>query len=195
MKHTKKRNRLAGKSRRKLVVLIVTFSVLLLATVGGVLAYLAVSTEPIPNTFVPSNVSCEVIVTPSEKNYSYSDITVRNNSSDNGIDGFVRVRLVPTWVDENGRTQGLPAWEPNVELNKTDWFEHTDGFYYYRRALAPGDTTNNMLTAVLQTGGDYRDSNFADNDFRKKLDIYAEIIQSSPTTAVLEAWKVNPTTL
>lgn len=191
MKHGKKYKRLTKKS--KLILLIVAFSVLLLATAGGVLAYLAVSTEPIPNTFVSSDVSCEVIVTDSVAGYSYSAVQVKNTGS---IDGFIRVRLVPTWVDENGETQGLPAWEPNVKLNETDWVKHTDGFYYYRGALAPGGTTNNMLDAVLETGGDYRvDQGFADNDFRTKLDIYAEIIQSSPTSAVQEAWEVIPTEL
>ena len=68
MKHGKKYKRLTKKS--KLILLIVAFSVLLLATAGGVLAYLAVSTEPIPNTFVSSDVSCEVIVTDNVAGYS-----------------------------------------------------------------------------------------------------------------------------
>ena len=190
MKHGKKYKRLTKKS--KLILLIVAFSVLLLATAGGVLAYLAVSTEPIPNTFVSSDVSCEVIVTDNVAGYSYSAVQIKNTGS---IDGFIRVRLVPTWVDKNGETQGLPAWTPEVALNETDW-KYQDGFYYYKHAVSPDTLTNNMLTAALVTSGDYRvDQNFADNDFRGKLEIYAEIIQSSPTTAVYEAWGVIPTEL
>ncbi len=190
MKHAKHQKRLTSKSKSKLVIMIVAFSVLLLVTAGGVLAYLAVSTDPIPNTFVSTEVSCELTAEGTEGK-TYSNIQVTNTGS---IDGFVRVRLVATWVDEDGAIQGIPAWTPNVTINTTDWVKHTDGFYYYRRALAPDVTTPNMLTADIQLNGTLYDD-YADNGFVQKLDIYTEIIQSNPTTAVQEAWKVIPTEL
>ena len=195
MKHAKKCNRLTSKSRVKLIALVISLSVLLLVTAGGVLAYLAVSTDPIPNTFISTEVSCSLITTKTnESSLSYDALTNVQVENTGTIDGYVRVRLIPTWVDASGKVQGVKGWTPVVTLNSTDWIEHSDGFYYYKKPLAPAAITSNMLSANIIMNGDDRQEDFADNDFRQKLDVYVDIIQSTPTSAVQEAWGVNPTT-
>ena len=94
----------------------------------------------------------------------------------------------------------LPAGDVEVDpdmvqlsLNTTDWTLGTDGYYYYNKALAPGETTAPILTAVTfepTMGNEYQNATAT-------VDVSAQAVQTANngTTAQTAAgWpSVSPT--
>ncbi len=59
---------------------------------------------------------------------------------------WVRVRLDKRVTGADGAALGAEA--VGLTLGQTGWVDGQDGYYYYGRALAPGETTEPVLTAV-----------------------------------------------
>lgn len=82
-------------------------------------------------------------------------VTVEN---DGGIDAHVRIALTGTVTGKDG--EPLPYEHITLNINTEYWTEQ-DGFYYYNRALLPGETTEPLFTKVLfepKMGNDYMDA-------------------------------------
>ena len=54
---------------------------------------------------------------------------------------FVRVRVVFSNV------AALDILEP-LDFDRENWYEHEDGFFYFRRVLQPGESTTDLFTQV-----------------------------------------------
>lgn len=162
------------------------FSLVLLLTmmVGGTLAYLTIQTKPVVNQFTPSHVSCTV-------KEDFDGTTKRNvnvtNTSD--IPAYIRVKLVSYRVNDQGQHIGGTADLPAFTLG-TGWVKNGE-YYYYTQPVAAGASPTANLTDSMTLTGPYTDADGG----KQVIEVMAEAIQSVPTSAVVSAWGVNPSTL
>jgi len=133
---------------RKKPLLFLVSMMLLILTIGGTLAYLLDTTEPIVNTFTPTGVPNHVVET--------LDGSVKRNvqiQNDGVIDAYVRVAVVVNWADANGNVYGaerpkLDEYEQHYSLSQpspTDWVKKGD-YYYFPRRVASGGTTEILFS-------------------------------------------------
>lgn len=87
-----------------------------------------------------------------EVSESFDGETKRNVSVLNtGTDvSYVRVAVVAGWTDADGNI--IKGCDFTTEgsltgLNTTDWAKGTDGFYYYKKAIVPGNSTKALFTS------------------------------------------------
>lgn len=171
----------SSKRLSKSAIIGIVLTAVAVALVGGTLAYLITGTDSITNTFAPSKVQCEV--TESWSNNVKSDIKVSNIGE---VDAFFRVKLVHYWVDAEGKQIGIDSWDiPNLPLGN-DWELGNDGFYYYKKSVAPnGSTATALFTGSITLSSQTDEKG---DVIRQSLDVFAEAIQSSPNEAVADSW-------
>lgn len=162
------------------------FSLVLLLTmmVGGTLAYLTIQTNPVVNQFTPSHVSCTV--TESFDGTIKRNVNVTNTSD---IPAYIRVKLVSYRVNDAGKHIGGTADLPAFTLG-TGWVKNGE-YYYYTQPVAAGASPAANLTDSMTLTGSYTDADGG----KQVIEVMAEAIQSVPTSAVVSAWGVNPSTL
>lgn len=64
---------------------------------------------------------------------------------------FVRVAIVPRWVDENGNPWpgDVSRDVVNIEyVNSSSWLKDNDGYYYYKSIVGAGESTNEIIKSV-----------------------------------------------
>lgn len=135
----------SGGPRRPLLLL-VSLVLLLALAVGGTVAWLNSSSGPVTNTMSPGQVPITINETINEtfNGITKSGVTVTNTGN---IDAYIRVAIVANAVDENGNI--IAGTAPSyVSLVNTDYWQllEDDGYYYYKGAVAPGDTTKPLFT-------------------------------------------------
>lgn len=127
---------------KKTAVLLIAVAVLLLATVGGTLAYLTDRTEEVTNTFTPTQVKTEI-----DEEFDgkiKSSIVIKNDA--NSIKVYIRVALVGNWVNENG--QITRPWDGTFTMGE-DW-EYVNGYYYYTKPVEAGGETTDLLESSIE---------------------------------------------
>ncbi len=167
----------AHSGAKRSLVLVVSVLVLLLAVAGGTLAWLTAQTDGVVNTFTPAQVSCEV--TENFDGTTKSNVNVENTSN---IPAYIRVKLVTYRVNEDGQHIGGTATIPDFTPG-TNWVEH-DGYYYYTRPVAPGQTPETNLIDTITLSSSYIDADGG----KQVIEVMAEAIQSVPKAAVQAAW-------
>ncbi len=198
-------------TKKRLTVLLVSLSLILVVGVGVTLAYVFASTGNVVNTFTPSKVTCAVV----EMNNNSQETTqvsagkVDDLTSKQAVHikntgnttAYIRAAIIVTWkkADETG-TGTVYAKSPVkdvdyiMQLNLSDdgWVLGADGYYYYTQPVAAGATTGMLISSATAktTTGEYSVS----------IEIVASAIQSTPTDVVTTQWKsgvsgVNGTTL
>ena len=181
------------KSKKKLILL-VSLVMLLTVAVGGTLAYLTASTDPLPNIFTTSGVPISVQEDP-------FDGTVKNNvkiQNDGNTDAYIRAAVVVTWKDSSGNVYAI---KPEVGVDyqvtfpgDTGWvYREADGFYYYTASIAPNNQTGVLLTNCKPLKSAPADG------YTLCVEIVAESVQAkgvdNGVKAVVKAWGVDPETL
>ena len=144
--HVKPRKKSGG---RRPLLLLVSLVLILALAVGGTVAWLNSSSGPVENTMIPG----QVPITINEKfeNGTKRDVSVTN---DGNIDAYIRVAIVANAVDENGNI--IAGTAPSYVVN-TDYWQllEDDGYYYYKGAVKPGGTTEQLFKGdVKVTGGE-----------------------------------------
>lgn len=162
------------------VLLLAALAVIVMGVVGGTVAYLVTKTTSVVNTFDPGRVSC-VIEEKFDKT-TKEDVTVKNTGN---TDAYIRAAIIVTWKDAAGNiaaTAPVEGTDYNLVLNETDWVKH-DGYYYYKDAVAPDRTTENLINSctALKSNGDYTLS----------VEILADAIQAEPISVVQDNWNVT----
>ena len=164
-----------------------------LLTVGGTLAYLFTSTDPVVNTFEP--VKQEITVTEEFDGQTKENVKIKNTGD---IDAYIRAEVVINWIDEDGNI--LPS-TPEKATYKVDWaFDDLDidgnaveetsnwveygGYYYYTVPVAPEAFTKNLINLITV-------SYPVGSEFRLDVAVAAQSVQATPEAAVNETWKVT----
>lgn len=173
------------KPKRSIKPFLIAFCVCILAcaAVSGSLAWLISTPEPVVNTFTPGVVTIQV----DEKfnGTTKSDVRIKNTGD---VPAYIRVALVPAWVDDEGNIAAKPAslkldcditWGDNFNQF---WFEGTDGFYYCKTVIEPDESTPILIKSCTVKDGEH------EYDF--ELQVIASAVQSLPTSTVGEVWPV-----
>lgn len=167
----------------------------LVAAVGGTLAWLSATTAPIENTFTFAEVDIEINEAFNAAKTLKSNVSVQNVDDEDNIPVYIRVALVPTWQDDSGNIVGVPAslidltisWDDNGAASSTlanDWIKIGD-YYYYTKPVDVGNST-----AVLIKSAEVADSANAEA-YHMDLQVVADAIQAEPDAAVESVWPVK----
>lgn len=158
---------------------------LLGSTVGGVSAYLSASSNELTNTFAMDE--------PPKITVNNSSITVE----DPGYAVYLRAAVVVNW--KNTSNGNLLAEVPtegtdyNLSLG-TNWFKHSDGFYYYKDKMFDGENDAKMPLPAFTLNPLTTKTGYA-----LTIQIAAQTVQAVGTTdgvdpvdAVVDAWGITP---
>ena len=152
-------------SGKKAVAFLVLTIALVTAVIGSTLAYVIAFTDVLTNVFTPPDI---------EVNFNGEGNKITN---DGDIDVYVRVAVVPTWMNQGG--QMLPH-TPEVKINPEDgWVKGNDGFYYRLAPLASGDTTIPLASVTTEE---------THGSATLYVTVLSEVIQSVPADAVISSW-------
>lgn len=191
----------AGKYCKKRRIPLASWVLILLAgmslMVGGVVAYLSASTGAVLNHFIPEVAEDPSIVETFEDN---EKTNVKVNVGEPGYAVYVRAAVVVTWKDKvNGDVLGVM---PQAGVDYTialgdNWFQGSDGFYYYRSPVAyDGEKDSSKLTENLINSCKPKDGK-TPAGYHLNVEIVAQTIQALGTTdddntpAVAKAWGVD----
>ena len=179
------------KPKRRIKPFLIAFCVCILAcaAVSGSLAWLIITPGPVVNEFTPGEVTIQVDET--FNGTTKSDVRIKNTGN---VPAYIRVALVPAWVDDEGNIAAKPAsleqldndcniaWGEDGNGYENDWFIGADGFYYCKTFINPGESTPILIKSCTVNGGGHK------YDF--ELQIIASAVQSLPTSTVGEVWPV-----
>lgn len=184
-------------NKKRLAVLLASV-LLLVVTVGGTIAFLVDSTDPLVNTFTPTSVN--VTVTDNVSGNVKDTVEIKNTGK---TSAYIRARIVGSWVSDKDNTTVVQAWDPalyntdNPEaggdgtftgLPGTGWVKReSDGYYYYTEPVAPNRPTGTPLFTSYEVKKTVGGAHLV-------LDILVQAIQSEGGAA-LNAWGVDPSTL
>ena len=173
------------KPKRSVKPFLIAFCVCILAcaAVSGSLAWLTSTPEHVVNSFIPGVVTIEV-----DETFDHStkyDVSINNTGN---VPAYIRVALIPAWVDDEGNIAAKPAslkldcditWGDNFNQF---WFEGTDGFYYCKTFIKPDEYTPILIKSCTVKDGEH------EYDF--ELQVIASAVQSLPTSTVETVWPV-----
>ena len=165
------------KRRRLTPLAAAALLMVLFMSVGGTLAWLTAHTSAITNTFTVATPGVEI--KEGFDKQTKSNVQVKNTGE---VEAYIRVALVPTWEDENGNAVAEPASLDDLSItwgNSGKWLKGTDGYWYYKEPVAPGDRTAVLLENATVT---------TENGYHMNLQVMAESIQADPTRAVTAMW-------
>ena len=169
-----------GIRMNRTAVLLIAIILLISTAVGSTVAFLATKTEPVENAFEYANVSCEVT---EACDTDSSIVQVRNTGN---ISAYIRAAVVANWIDVDGNiAASVPeGYSYDLTCSSGSWAQGKDGFFYYLLPVAPGASTEgNLLTCTVTCP--------ETPEYTLSVEVLAEAIQSTPASAVNEAWNVK----
>lgn len=179
-------------------IIIASVMLLLLVTVGTTLAYIFTETTPVENTFKPSKVSCAVVenggtpVTGSvtDTGNVKENVQIKNTGD---TDAYIRVAVVVNWASADGScvwAQKPADDDYTITYNLSNgWFNGGDGFYYYSKAVSPGESTSVLIDEAKQLLAAPKGTD--GTQYYLSIEIVASAIQSTPETVVENHWGVT----
>ena len=166
-----------GIRMNRTAVLLIAIILLISTAVGSTVAFLATKTEPVENSFEYANVSCEVT---QDRDTDGSIVQVKNTGT---ISAYIRAAVVANWIDKYGNIAASVPEGYSYELTCSpgNWVQGTDGFFYYLLPVAPGALTEGILLTCTVACP-------KDPEYTLSVEVLTEAIQSTPASAVKEAW-------
>lgn len=167
-----------GSGGRK-AALILSLCLIFALAVGTTVALLVAHTNAVTNTFTAAKSGTDIVE--ELKDNQKKSIKVENTGT---ATSYVRVKLVMNWVsDDDSKTISATPVNISVDYDKTNWFEQ-DGIYYYKKPVAPGKITDNLL----QKDKSITEPTDKPDGCHLEVTVLAESIQAAPSTAVEGAW-------
>lgn len=169
-------------SRKSLILLIVS-AMLLTATVAGTVAYMNADSGLHLNRIGVAALKTELV-----KDDAGRLIQVTNAAD--SIPAYVRVALVCSSV-RDGKI--ISSWQAEEkDINTDAWMPREDGFWYYRQALMPGQTTENLLASgtIVMAAQDGDGTQLTLTALHQA--IQAQGTDSTGKLAVTDAWGWTP---
>lgn len=168
--------------KKKICVAILSICLVGMITIGTTYAifFAKISTT---NVITIGNIDIELIdvytrpdsVAPGE---TVSKIVSAKNVGDN--DAYVRIKLKKTWTKDNKVLEDLSTDDIQINFpNPQDWIDGGDGYYYYQKPLAPGETAPDLLDS-FKLSLNYTDKGI--EDLEGNIIVSAEAIQSKNFT-------------
>jgi len=167
-------------SYKKLLLMLVSISALLVVMIGSTLAYVFTSSDTKSNVFTPGQMSC-VIEEDFTDGINKKSVRVHNTGD---APAYIRVKLLPYWYDKTENViVAKKAWIPEFTLG-TDWKLGADGYYYYLHAVEPEGYTASLIATGSAITLKQDDVSLA----RQVLEIIASCVQAQPETVVTSVW-------
>ena len=168
-----------GIRMNRTAVLLIAIILLISTAVGSTVAFLATKTEPVENSFEYANVSCKVT---QNCDTDGSIVQVKNTGT---ISAYIRAAVVANWIDVDGNiAASVPeGYSYDLTCSSGSWAQGKDGFFYYLLPVAPGALTEGSLLTCTVTCPE-------PPEYTLSVEVLAEAIQSTPASAVNEAWNV-----
>ena len=172
---------------KKLLLIVAAALFLLVASIGGTLAWLTHKTDAVTNTFKPGYSKVEVINGKDNEDTAKKVVQIRNIGN---IPAFVRVAIVPVWRDGD-KIVGLSPDQYTLTIGK-GWVEK-DGFYYHTASVPVDGATGDLIEAFSvqddKLGSEYE-------GLTLDLQVLAQSIQAEGVTeknipAVTDAWGIS----
>lgn len=167
-----------GIRMNRTAVLLIAIILLISTAVGSTVAFLATKTEPVENSFEYANVSCKM--TQNCDTDGSSIVKVKNTGT---VSAYIRAAVVVNWIDTDGNiAASVPeGYSYDLTYSSGSWAQGKDGFFYYLLPVAPdASTEGNLLTCTVTCPEDPK--------YTLSVEVLAEAIQSTPASAVKEAW-------
>lgn len=180
-----KRRRKSKVRMNRATVLLMAILMLVGVVAGSTVAYLITKTDDVANTFEYGKVSCDVGET--FNGTTKENVYITNTGN---INAYIRATYVVNWVDEKGNilASAPDGYSYSITENPGNkWVKSTtDGYFYYPVAVAPeGKTEGSLLTCTVTKRPD-------NPQYKLSVEILATAVQSTPLTAVTDAWGVTP---
>lgn len=165
---------------KKALPSIISLVVILAIAAEGTYAWLNAHTDPIINSFKTAEVNVEIHE--EFDTYVKKNVSVQNNGD---ADAYIRVALIPTWIDEAGNPVGVPASLDNLSIiwGSKGWVKGNDGYYYYTEPVATA-----CETSVLIESAEVKSTS---NGYNLNLQVVADAIQSEPKSVAQGTWNVT----
>ncbi len=161
---------------KKQIILLVSLLLAVLTATGLTLAWLTVKTGTLTNNFTPGVI--EITMAKSGSGNSYS-ATVTNDGTKSNVSAYVRMAAVPTFQADSNGTTLIHYTKPTVSVTYDGWTIAEDGFYYYNKALAVGDTTTPITVTTTSS---------APSGYAYTVEFASEAIQTDPASVQASAW-------
>lgn len=166
----------------------------IIITAVAVIAVLAVGAAALTSAYLFDRA---VIVNKTEKGVVTNEISEDFNGIEKtnvkvqntgDIPAYVRIAIVAIWRDEEGNPTTLTAKDTyTISFNEADWFIGNDGFYYYKKPIAPTEFTPVLIekcTVNENLSEEYNGKIF-------DLQVLAQSVQSVPKNTVTEIWNIS----
>lgn len=187
-------------TKKRLTILLVSLSLILVMGVGVTLAYVFASTGEVVNTFTPSKVACAVIENGLDTENTGNPVNVESKSNvmiknTGDTDAYIRVAVIVNWKNANGDVWAIAPkigeYEIIYNTSNSKWAKNdADGYWYYTAPVSPNEGYN--LTEVLITSAkQLRVPGPVGTDgsqYYLSIEIVASAIQSNLGTDAQSAW-------
>ena len=170
----------------KLAILFIAVVMLIGAVVGSTVAFLVTETKPVENKFTYASISTGIVET--FDGTTKSGVKVTNTGT---TDAYIRATYVVNWLNKEDGTIAASVPEGYsydlTENPDSKWtYNPNDGYFYYWTPVAPGGfTAGSLLTCIVTKQPD-------NPQYILSVEILATAVQSTPASAVQEAWGVMP---
>ena len=171
----------SGMKKRMLTAALALCCLAVLAT--GTLAYFTAE-ETAQNVITMGSLKMELVEL-DEKGEPWEDVEnivpgmevtkeafVKNTGT---VDFYTRVKITKTFVPAQGEEKPeLNTKLVRLDINEKYWEPGNDGFYYYKKPVAPGEETKPLFTTVTfstKMGNEYQ-------NVKVKIDLDAQAVQS-----------------
>ena len=174
-----------------MIPLIVSLLLVLLLGVGGTIAYLITHTDPVENTFTPSQIGLDIV-----EEFPDSEVKKAVQIKNTGdVDAYIRVAVNVTWVKvptETGASSNIvtaktPVAGEDYTISYANeaadaWIHGADGFWYYAKPVAANGLTPILISSCQPIQGR------APEGYTLSVEIIASAIQADPAQAVAGSW-------
>ena len=125
-------------------VVMASILTLLIGMVGGSLAYLITSTDPVKNVFTPGSVTPDI--TEEFEDNVKKDVAVKNTGN---VPVYIRAKVIVTWENPDGTVLGeqpMAGVDYDITYPPDGWIQGSDGFYYYTTPVGANASTGVLFT-------------------------------------------------
>lgn len=174
--------------KHKILSFFLLLTLLFAVSFPTVWAYMVKQTVKIENVIEPAKVSCEV--DEAFNGTSKTSVKVKNTSN---IEVYIRVRVVSYWQDSKGNTVAKSSVMPEFTVSDGWIKDSANDTYYCKKPVTAGAQTPEFLKdgSSIALNRMVETVNGVEYVYNQVVEIFAEAIQSEPTSAVESAWNVS----
>lgn len=182
-------------TKKRLTILLVSLSLILVVGVGVTLAYVFASTGDVVNTFTPSKVACAVVEDQKTDDAPTGQVSVNTKSNvkiknTGDTEAYIRVAVIINWKNEDGHVWATApkTGEYTIVYNTSSGWacSAADGYWYYNTSVAPGELTDPLITSAIQNVPGPKGTD--ESQYYLSIEIVASAIQSNLGTSAQEAF-------